>query len=931
MVVGHSSGEIAAAFVTRSLSASDCMQISYHRGRLAETLEERRPDRQGRMMAVGASQDQVQSMLDTIDDGKAAVACLNSPTLVTVSGDESAILKLRSQAEQQSLMTRMLKVDVAYHSFHMKDIAAEYLDAMHISPKSHGGIEFHSSVTGSKVDGETLGANYWVKNMTSPVKFVSAVNSMCRDEDPPSVFIEIGPHSALKAPLNDIVKHSAKELSEISYIPTLIRNESGVSTMFDLVCSIFELGQALVFDEINRAVALKDLKPLPDLPSYPWNHTKRFWHESRLSQNHLFRRFPRNDLIGNLVDDYNEKEPRWRNILRMSDLPWLSDHRVQSSVVFPLAGYLVMSIEAISQLAALQNIQMTLDIQYRLKDVEVNRPMVIPENEAIEISLVMRPRERSSGASSGTWYEFTVYSWMLESGWTQHCHGLISLYRPPVASVTTGSPTVLDIQRAHWQPLIEKNKNLCEKELSVNDIYSRFRREGIEFGPQFRNIINARVEQNHAIATVRVPETAQSMPSGYSSSLLIHPCTLDAWMQVTELAISGRDLSGSESHVPTFVKDIRLRHGHLPLPSGCETTVFAHSSRKYSEMDSDVYTRFIAVDPSDTSRVIIEVEDLVVTKLHGSTKDGRIDQDRNICHHFSYEPCMDLLAPLQFASLYHNSSGEPECCAELRLLEKTAFYCLDLYLPTLTGDDLDLAEPHLCKYYKVTKSLLSRDEIPFKTPDWQTSSRAEKEAFLAKASVSNDCARLICSVGKNIEAIITEEVSPLSIMTRDNMLENYYKCHPVGTYGEQSFELIMKNLIFLNPAMTILEIGAGTGGTTRRILSSIGEKFSQYDFTDISTGFFERAKLDFQDWGDLIRYRKLNVEEDPLAQGFEAGSHDLIIAANVLHATVSIERTLSNVRRLLRPGGKLLLHEITSHSLSSHLVFGTLPGTLFQL
>jgi len=188
-------------------------------------------------------------------------------------------------------------------------------------------------------------------------------------------------------------------------------------------------------------------------------------------------------------------------------------------------------------------------------------------------------------------------------------------------------------------------------------------------------------------------------------------------------------------------------------------------------------------------------------------------------------------------------------------------------------------------------------------------------------------------IGDHLPAIIKGEVEPLSIMLEDNLLHQIYvddSSHRCNIQLAETVSLLAHKW----PDMRILEIGAGTGGTTLTVLKALGSsdsrcgnsRFSRYDFTDISSGFFEKAEELLKPWGDPISFKKLDIEIDPAAQGFEIGSYDLIIAANVLHATRSIDKTLSNVHRLLSPGGKLALVEITSHVPYTNVIYGTLPG-----
>ena len=216
-VVGHSSGEIAAAYAAGALSLADCMLIAYRRGCFAESLKKTRPDRPGGMLAIGASPAKVRPMLQRLGSAHAVIACVNAPSLVTASGDERAIIQLQAVAEDESLFNRRLKVDVAYHSPHMDDVATQYLESLRsVTPKAQTQVRFYSSVKGSSADTSTLNASYWVENMLSPVQFLDGVQSMYNKLQGPDVLVEIGPHSALEAPLKDIMKANPRWSLDLS-------------------------------------------------------------------------------------------------------------------------------------------------------------------------------------------------------------------------------------------------------------------------------------------------------------------------------------------------------------------------------------------------------------------------------------------------------------------------------------------------------------------------------------------------------------------------------------------------------------------------------------------------------------------------------------------------------------------------------------------
>jgi SAM-dependent methyltransferase len=200
------------------------------------------------------------------------------------------------------------------------------------------------------------------------------------------------------------------------------------------------------------------------------------------------------------------------------------------------------------------------------------------------------------------------------------------------------------------------------------------------------------------------------------------------------------------------------------------------------------------------------------------------------------------------------------------------------------------------------------------------------EAILqTKVTAANSVGEMVYRVGEHLAEIIRGDIDPLSIMLQDNLLNKYYqddmvkRCYP-------ALHRYVQLLQHKKPNMRVLEIGAGTGGATRHVLQALNNKYQQYDFTDISSGFFLKAEEDFAMPGSSIEFKKLNIELDPVQQGFTQGSYDLIIAANVLHATKSMDHTMRNVRSLLKPGGTLLLMEITAIKLYTGLIFGCLPG-----
>ena len=183
-------------------------------------------------------------------------------------------------------------------------------------------------------------------------------------------------------------------------------------------------------------------------------------------------------------------------------------------------------------------------------------------------------------------------------------------------------------------------------------------------------------------------------------------------------------------------------------------------------------------------------------------------------------------------------------------------------------------------------------------------------------------------VGGSLWSILTGKIDPLSLLLEDDLLHRLYLHDEFSSQCCSHLITYFQRLSFKKPAMAILEIGAGTGGTTLPLLRSLrGDRrtIKQYDYTDISSRFFNSARSLFSPWSDFMRFKTLDIERDPVNQGFE-GTYDLIIASNVLHATSRLDDTLRNVRKLLKPEGRLVLIEVTRLVPYLNIVAGVLPG-----
>jgi len=338
-VIGHSSGEIAAAYCAGKISRQGAWKIAYYRGYVSS----KQLSANGAMMAVGLGSSQLEPYLELVrqnGNGELIIACYNSPKNNTVSGDEALIDALKELLDNDGVFARKLNVKNAYHSAHMVAIAEGYLQLMgNILSGSRLAVphvvHMVSTVTGEEVVNEHLTGQYWVDNMVSPVRFTTALTAMSSRSSVAgggmTHIVEIGPHSTLQSAIKETIGLN-KNRSAIKYLAVLKRNDYSLDVFLSTVGFLAASGCSINLHKVNLTSRSnrKPCKMLVDLPPYAFNHTEKVLYESRLSRNVRHRKFPRHDLFGAPVADWNANAPRWRQFVRLNENPWLRDHMVST-------------------------------------------------------------------------------------------------------------------------------------------------------------------------------------------------------------------------------------------------------------------------------------------------------------------------------------------------------------------------------------------------------------------------------------------------------------------------------------------------------------------------------------------------------------------------------------------------------------------------
>lgn len=930
-VVGHSSGEIGAAYAAGFLSASDAIRIAYYRGFYAK-LAAGAGGEEGGMLAVGTSTEDARELCE-IDDFADSLwlAAHNSPTSVTLSGDKTAVGQALEILDEEGKFARALRVDTAYHSAHMARCSAAYLASLRrcrivpLRPEPGDGapLWFSSVYDDARVmsieRSEVLEGQYWVDNMTNPVLFYSAVTAaVSRDGSNDgnseglgiNAALEVGPHPALQGPAQDTIQAATNR--PISYSGTLKRGSDDVETFAAALGFVWaHFGPTAVdlgrFQETCSPGA--KFRAVVDLPSYPWDHDRSLWAESRSSKLFRTQEGHFHDLLGILTADGTAEEWRWRNTLKINEIGWLSGHALQGQTVFPGTGYISMAMEAGLELAKGQPVE-SID----LLDLEIVKAIALSEAFGTEMVVSMTNIQQDTAVITA---KYTVFSTTGKD--TSHLNlnttGNVRITLREEASESEGPPARLAAPR---DPPVAK---LAPVDV---DRFYQVLGDDLGYGYQgpFRGLI--KIQRRLGFSTATIQNTAFGE---HETCLLFHPGMLDSALQGLNAACSAPGDGRLWSIVaPTYFRRVTL----IPELCGSNMTDLVEIDCTMTDYRDDRISGDIEVFCAD--KRVIEIEGVRFSPFAAATsKDDRhMFQEAFLCLD---EPDAEVVFAdtLSSSSLSTPSSAQEQHQKGIDAERAAFFYLKNLHqnVSYNVRNDLPWYRQALLTNAEKLYELVKSGNHAHAPKSWVEDKREDISAMMDAYGDDADF-NLTKAVGEHllVPEILRGDTSILEHMTHKNYLDRYY----IDAIGfEMLNELVsgvMAQLSNKFPRMSILEIGAGTGGATQAILGSIGSAFASYTYTDISSGFFDKAADKFTPkHGSKMVFKVLDIESEPGPQGFAAGAYDVVVASNVLHATKSMKQTLTHTRRLLKPGGFLVLLEVIRSDVMRHgLVMGGLPG-----
>jgi amino acid adenylation domain-containing protein len=555
-VVGHSIGEIAAAYVAGALSLSQAVDVVYHRSRLQE-----RARLQGGMAAVGLPAENARAYLEKFD-GKIEVAAINGPELVTIAGPRSLIDQFISEIgrDRTDVLCQLLRVDYAFHSSQMDPFTSELRESLaDLRPRS-GQLPMFSTVTGQAVAGQQLDSDYWCHNMRQPVLFKQAIDQAIDAEI--DTFLELGPHPSLGSAVRACLDDRNREGITIG---SLHREREDTNSIASAVASLYVVGIPIDWD----AIVNPDWK-LIDLFGYPFEK-RVHWAESEESRSARLNG-PVHPLLGYRLESCGQS---WQCEIDAKNPRYLYDHRIDGTVVFPAAGYIELMLAATREAFG--------SGPYELESVTFHEALFLGAEISIllETSLdeargvvSIRSRERGDGTD-----------WLVR------------------ATGRVRSWTIPEIPVPQWSPKVEPPPQVGRARF-----YRDLAREGHTFGPAFQGVETLWYADGCALGKIAFPPSVID-----ATAYLLHPAQLDSCLQV----IRGfRDFGatakpGATMAIPSRIDGIRVYR--KPTSS----VLFARAEA-VEQTSTQIIANIIVFD--DTGRLVATIEGFRCVRVVRSVK-----------------------------------------------------------------------------------------------------------------------------------------------------------------------------------------------------------------------------------------------------------------------------------------------------------------------
>ncbi|XDG09180.1 hypothetical protein ABKA04_008795 [Annulohypoxylon sp. FPYF3050] len=558
-------------------------------------------------------------------------------------------------------------------------------------------------------------------------------------------------------------------------------------------------------------------------------------------------------------------EPVWRNMFHLSNVPWVRDHKVGDDVVFPFAGYIAIAGEAIRQISDISE-------GFSIRNILVSMALVLGEGKPTEMITTFRPHRLTTSLNS-SWWEFTVSSFNGHV-WTKHC---------------TGEVTAISTSSGPAKPIDE-----LPRKVNARKWYETMRKSGLDLGTSFQSLDTIETSTNSENRAIgRVTNGRQGDESNYH----IHPTVIDGTLQIMSAAAVNGYARKVKNWLPTSIDKLSIVR--------CDSDMITNVSAKATSNNS------IFGNGTCTSG------DLTVLEASGirmTLADGALSSDMADTHAAArYEWCSDI----DFLDVKDLISGPANRTPHMALLEELGQLCLLSSQRALRTLGTPLG--HIQKYASWIASQ-SQAEGLSALDDEILQARIEQLTTRLSETPVAYAATALRHVSTKLDLLVSGQA--LTDILSENELADLH-----GFINQTDVSNFIQSLGHSKPNLQILEVGTGSGSLAANILKNLTRAdghvlCSNYTYT--STGFI--SGKDQEKPFPNMEYATLDISKDLVEQEFEGRQYDLVIASNAIHITKNVQDSLKNIKKLLRPDGRLLLQELCASSKWINYIFGSLPN-----
>ncbi|CAL8085455.1 unnamed protein product [Orchesella dallaii] len=944
--LGHSLGEFAAAVCAGILSVEDAIKLVAERSRLIDELQ------RGKMLVIKEEKQKVDSLMKRFaEDDKNKMldyAAINSKEQTVVAGDSEVILEFSECCKNNGLKCIVLEATHAFHSKHMGPMLNAYRNvAKSINKQQGNDCKYISGMRGTDIESDEIDAEYWVEHTREKVLFLNAskkaVELGCK------TFIEIGPQpvlSALTMMNNDC---------PLMCVPSLKKNEAEWETMLKTLGKLFVKGMKIEWKGLDQFY--KREKAI--LPHYPFSGRK-YWPDMLAVTGSSIH-----PLVGSVLPNASSAK-LFQSGLNLRTLEYVKDHAIGENVIFPGAGYLEMCLAA--GLATVEGSTVALAPPTRPMKVEnlgIQAPLCLDESKTCPLQTVVELNMSNENEVDWNDMKVSIFRRMEAecTKWVPHAKATFSPL--PSAEEKAVSFDAVAFAQTQTRPANDD---------FIKEVYEKLASIGLKFGPHFRSLekVWRDEEKGTLLAKVKVPSGEES------GQYIVHPVVLDAMIQAIMMLRHAANLK-KKLYVPINIGKF------VWLSSTQSSDLFIHAFNTEPNAATSSGSALL-VDSTGKPLAVMSSVEFIDTTVKAI--ESVLEQQTSSMPALWDEAWKPSLGPLQHRmDLFkikanyldlnliqddYNTYGSQDQ-AEVFLQTSKLVYlymlsCLyDCGWEPLIGEAF--TEEALCQQFGIQKTcrqylgfileVLEVEDILQKTStsnlvteiSWKVvkmpPSLQDAKALLSSPEFTTELTSkysttpLFHKVGENLGKIIRGEQTALSILFPEEGA-NYPSVAEFYTTYFAMFQ--MKNCIISKTTvrmthildcmkgekfvMRILEVGAGTGSFAEGFfkgLDELGIEF-EYTYTDISAAFFPAAEKRFEKYAKHMKFKKLNIEEDPVDQGFTPEYYDLVCASDVIHTTKDIRQSLRNIRVLMKPYATFDIQELTRPHRFVTYLFGLLDG-----